>query len=243
MGTRNGLNLNWDRYALQGPSWRRGPIDAAPDWHGIPPPEVTAHVATRRGCDLNPLDPVRDRLRLLSYLWPDQAKRLALPRAALGLTPAPVYRADAGDWLAGRALLYHGHCHLICHTIDWQYFPAATAARARIAIEAAGAAASAAAPLAWFGMEGDGRAPGAALTLRLWPGDLRLDLGRVDFHGRWVDWRAPPLALGQAHRQPFARETGGQTCAVDPGPAGAERRAGGGRRRAGPPGSARRATA
>lgn len=215
MGARTGLNLNWDRYALQGPGWRRRPIDAAPDWHGTPPPDVTAHVAKRHGCDLNPLDPVRDRLRVLSYLWPDQAERLALTRAALGLTPAPVYRGNAGDWLAGRALLFHGHCHLICPTIACQYFSAATAACARTAIEAAAAAASAAAPLAWFGMEGDGRAPGAAMTLRLWSGDLRLDLGRVDFHGRWVDWCAPPLALGQAHRPPLARGTGGETCAGD----------------------------
>jgi hypothetical protein len=29
---------------------------------------------------------------------------------------------------------------------------------------------------------------GAALTLRLWPGDIRLALGRADFHGRWVQW-------------------------------------------------------
>jgi hypothetical protein len=29
------------------------------------------------------------------------------------------------------------------------------------------------------------------VTLRLWPGDKTLDLGRADFHGRWVDWRAP----------------------------------------------------
>ena len=36
--------------------------------------------------------------------------------------------------------------------------------------------------------EADGETPGAGLTLRLWPGDLRLVLGRACFHGRWVDW-------------------------------------------------------
>lgn len=35
----------------------------------------------------------------------------------------------------------------------------------------------------------------AALTLRLWPGDLRFELGRADFHGRWIDWKT--LALGK----------------------------------------------
>jgi hypothetical protein len=40
-------------------------------------------------------------------------------------------------------------------------------------------------------MEDDGKTPGAGLTLRLWPGDVTLDLGRADFHGRWLDWRSP----------------------------------------------------
>ncbi|TDK41408.1 hypothetical protein [Antarcticimicrobium luteum] len=31
---------------------------------------------------------------------------------------------------------------------------------------------------------------GSALTLRLWPGDLTIELGRADFHGRWVRWNA-----------------------------------------------------
>ena len=31
---------------------------------------------------------------------------------------------------------------------------------------------------------------GSALTLRLWPGDLTIELGRADFHGRWVRWHA-----------------------------------------------------
>jgi hypothetical protein len=38
-------------------------------------------------------------------------------------------------------------------------------------------------------MEADDDGPGVGLTLRLWPGDRRLSLGRADFHGRWVDWR------------------------------------------------------
>lgn len=56
-------------------------------------------------------------------------------------------------------------------------------------IETAGTTATADTPLAWFGMENDGGTHGAALTLRLWPGDLRFELGRADFHGRWVEWR------------------------------------------------------
>jgi hypothetical protein len=43
-------------------------------------------------------------------------------------------------------------------------------------------------------MANDGRPPGAALTLRLWPGDQRFALGRFDFHGRWLDWGPSALA-------------------------------------------------
>jgi hypothetical protein len=56
-------------------------------------------------------------------------------------------------------------------------------------IEAAGEAATTEAPLAWFGMENDGDVRGAALTLGLWPSNLTFDLGRADFHGRWIEWR------------------------------------------------------
>jgi hypothetical protein len=44
-------------------------------------------------------------------------------------------------------------------------------------------------------MEADDATPGAGMTLRLWPGDLRFDMGRVDFHGRWVDWTPKPVTL------------------------------------------------
>ena len=81
--------------------------------------------------------------------------------------------------------------HIIQHTVAWQYFPAHAQHRGTALIEAAGARATPETPLAWMQMETDGDttgAIGAALTLRLWPGDLTLHLGRADFHGRWVKW-------------------------------------------------------
>lgn len=41
-------------------------------------------------------------------------------------------------------------------------------------------------------MEADATPGSAALTLHLWPGDRHIALGRADFHGRWIDWQAPP---------------------------------------------------
>lgn len=197
LGASAGLNLNWDRFGLTVRGRRYGPEDAvlelAPDWEGAPPPATEPAIAARAGVDLAPLHPERDRLRLLGYLWPDQADRLDRMRAALTLPPQHVEAADAADWLERRLAgpAPEGVCRLICHTIAWQYFPADTAARARAAIEVAGAAATEAAPLAWFGMEPGAEGPGAALTLRLWPGGEALDAGRADFHGRWVRWALP----------------------------------------------------
>lgn len=107
-------------------------------------------------------------------------------------------RMQPGSRLAAPLLgpeLGQGACHLIFHTVAWQYFPPPTRHKATAAIEAAGARATAEAPLAWFGMEADDRDKrGAALRLRLWTGERAagqsFDMGRADFHGRWVDWWA-----------------------------------------------------
>jgi hypothetical protein len=201
LGASAGLNLLWDRYALDLPGLRLGPDDpalvVAPDWRGALPPLCPPVIAARAGVDLNPLDPVADRLRLLAYIWADQTDRMALTGSALAeaarLRP-PVIRADAVDWLDTRLASRHtGHLHLVCHTIAWQYFPPATRARGEALLAAAGAHATPDAPLARLAMEADATPGSAAVTLDLWPGHERLLLGRADFHGRWVEWLAPAL--------------------------------------------------
>lgn len=198
LGASSGLNLMWDRYALSVPNGTLGASDAVltltPDWEGPSPPKVMPEIATRAGVDLNPLDPANaeDLLRLTAYLWPDQPHRLALTRAAASVMTAPIVRGDAIDWLAERLeSAPEGNVHMIQHTVAWQYFPREAQARGTALIEAAGRAATESRPLAWLAMESDGDrtgAIGAALALRLWPGDVTYDLGRVDFHGRWVKW-------------------------------------------------------
>jgi hypothetical protein len=169
-------------------------LTLAPDWDGPLPPDTTLDVAERRGVDLSPIDATTEkgRLRLLAYLWADQPERLARTRAALAVHAAPVDAGDAAAWIETRlAAPQRGRLHLIYHTIAWQYFPQATQDRARVALERAGSEATEAAPIAWLGMEADGDPEGAALTLRLWPGDRRIALGRADFHGRWIRWEGP----------------------------------------------------
>lgn len=199
LGASAGLNLLWDSYTLSIRGHSFGPtaptLTLEPDWTGSPPPLARPSVLDRRGVDLNPLDPVADRLRLLAYLWPDQPDRLAHTGTALDLAAEsrpPVDRADAAAWLETRlALPYAGALHLVFHTVAWQYFPPAAQARALAVLADAGSRATPDAPLARLSMEADAGTPGAALSLTLWPGGVTVPLGRADFHGRWVDWQAP----------------------------------------------------
>ena len=193
LGASGGLNLMWDHYALDTRLGQLGPpaptLSLTPDWHGSLPQQAKVDVLERQGVDLNPLDlrAPDQRLRLLAYLWPDQPHRAQLTSAAIAGLAANVARADAIDWLANRLDdPKPGSLHFVFHTVAWQYFPTAAQARGTRLIEEAGARATAQAPLAWFGMENDGAEKGAALTLRLWPGDHTFDMGRADFHGRWV---------------------------------------------------------
>lgn len=198
LGASGGLNLMWDYYTLDIGETRFGPpvpaVTLKPKWTGAPPPDVTPRIATRAGVDLNPLTPGdgEDMLRLTAYLWPDQPERLSMTRAAGSVMSAPLFKGDAVEWMSERlAAAPQGRLHMIQHSLAWQYFPKAAQARARALIEAAGKRATRDRPLAWLSMEIDGDASGdtgAALTLRLWPGDLTLALGRADFHGRWIDW-------------------------------------------------------
>lgn len=194
LGASGGLNLNWDRYALDIKGTTFGPKDIltlAPEWTGPVPPATRPMVTSRAGVDLNPLDPqsAEDALRLQAYLWPDQPERMTRTRAAIRAADTKVTKADAIEWLQKRLEPKLGNLHLIYHTVAWQYFPASAQERGTAMIAAAGTRATNDAPIAWFGMENDGSAKGAALTLRLWPGDLMINLGRADFHGRWVNWK------------------------------------------------------
>lgn len=199
LGAAAGLNLMWDKFRLDLACGVFGPRDSAvrldPEWRGPCPPDARIEVLDRRGVDIAPLDPhdPDDALRLISYLWPDQPWRIERARAAMALAAAPVDKADACDWIEDRlARPQSGVIHLVFHTVAWQYFGEATCRQCLDALDDAGARATPDAPLARLSMEGDARkGEGAPIELTLWPGGHRIELGRVDFHGRWVDWNAP----------------------------------------------------
>jgi hypothetical protein len=203
-GASGGLNLHWDawRYRLAPPEAAAGewgasdaPLTLEPDWQGPLPPLVAADVVARAGCDRNPIDPgdAQARLRLRSYVWADQAARLARLDAALAhaaASPVRVEKADAGPWLeAALAARPDGAATVVYHSIFWQYVAVPTQARLGAAIEAAGATATPQTPLAWLRMEPAPEAPRhAELRLTLWPGGAERRLAAVDYHGTWVAW-------------------------------------------------------
>ena len=201
LGASAGLNLLCDHYHLASDGEGFGPLDAAvtltPEWRGDVPMPSDLIVTERAGVDLSPFDltDVSQSLRLLSYLWPDQPDQIKNTSAAIELARhlgACVHQGDAIKWLEKRLQKpFPGAVHVIYHTVAWQYFPAELQERGEALLQAAGQRATRAAPLARFSMENDGQLKGARLTLQLWPDGRTYELGRVDFHGRWIDWIAP----------------------------------------------------
>ena len=152
---------------------------------------------SRRGCDLAPLDlsDPEARLRLRSYVWPDQPRRLAALDAALAVAaghPPRVERAGAADWLgpvlatrpADAALVVH-------HSYVWPYLSEAEQGRIASLIAEAGERADARAPLAWLRMEINAARDGMEVLLDLWPHGEWRRLATCHPHGRWVDWQGP----------------------------------------------------
>ena len=197
LGASAGLNLLFDRFALATPNGPRGPADPiltlTPEWRGgTVPPDAPPTIRSRAGVDRAPIDVCdpAQRERLISYLWPDQPFRIAMTEAAIAAGPPGLDRGDAVDWLERRlARPRPDALHLVYHTVFWQYLPPHARLRAGELLGIAGSRATADAPLARLGMEGDG-GRGAAVTLTTWPGGRTETLGRLCFHGRWIDWRA-----------------------------------------------------
>ena len=197
MGASAGLNLLFDRFALATPDGPRGPADPiltlAPEWRGdAVPPDAPPMIRSRAGVDRAPID-VRDpaqRGRLVSYLWPDQTFRIDMTEAAIAAGPPPLDRGDAVEWLERRLAEPHpGAIHLVYHTVFRQYLSPEASSRMCRLLADTGTRATRDAPLAHLSMEGDGQS-GAAMTLTAWPGGEPEALGRICFHGRWIDWRA-----------------------------------------------------
>jgi hypothetical protein len=192
VGSSCGLNLQWDRYWYDTGDTHAGddesPVRFEHSW-GVPAPALRDDitVSSRSGCDIAPLDATSpdDRLRLLSFVWPDQRERFTRLRAALDIaasSPPDLSRADAGAWIEGRlATTDVDTTTVVFHSIVWQYLPRETKTRLRAALADAGARATTSAPVAWLRLEPAG--PVAELTLTTWPGGDETVLVQSGYHG------------------------------------------------------------
>lgn len=207
LGSSAGLNLNLGRYEFELGGLRVGEaastVQLAPRWSGPPPPPGAVVIAGRKGVDINPLDPTdpETERRLMAYVWADQRERLARLEAALKIAradPPPLSAADGAVWLQ-RTLPAEATpdvCRVVMHTIALQYFPPEGQARVREHLDAVGAVATEAAPLAWLAYEAasapdaEGRR-WAELSLTVWPGGQRRALARGHPHGFAIEWFRP----------------------------------------------------
>ncbi len=203
VGASAGLNLWFDRYRYEAGSASFGPADArvrfVEPWVGRAPELGTVlSVASRRGCDLDPIDPTTEagRLRLRAHVWPDQPARRARLDAAIATAtqaaaelPVTVDRADAVPWLREHlARPVAGVLTVVVHSIVFQYLPPASRRALVEEIEAAGARADHEAPLAWLRLEPGGDRAETRLTV--WPTGASDLIATSSFHGPPVAWLA-----------------------------------------------------
>lgn len=204
IGSSAGINLMLDRYAydlggvLVGP---RDPVMAfAPDWQGPAPPERAIGIVSTKGCDVAPVDLTdpAQALRLKAYIWPEHRVRFARMDAAIRAASQrrpDLVKANAADFVEGELAKPQapGTTRMLMHSIVWQYVAADQQARITAAMNAAGARATEAAPLAWVMVEADRTIHRHKLTVRYWPdgaGGDEVQLAWSHPHGADVEWLA-----------------------------------------------------
>lgn len=198
VGASAGLNLLADRYRYQAGGLGFGPTDSPllfrePWFAKRPDLAAPLEIVDRRGCDPAPLDVTvpADRLRLRSFVWPDQRERLARLAAATTIAradPPAIDRADAVSWLTGElAEPVDGAVTVVVHSIVLQYLVPADRSAMIALIEDVGARATRTAPLAWLRLEPGGDQ--AELRLTRWPGGQTHLLATSAYHGPPVVWR------------------------------------------------------
>jgi hypothetical protein len=204
VGASAGLNLLAEHFAYRSSGILLGdpdsPLVFEGPWVGTPvpdPEEAQRHlsVVDRRGCDIAPIDATsRDgQLALLSYIWPDEPKRLDRMRAALEVAerfPPVVDASPAGPWI--RQILSEpdrSGVQLVWQSVFAQYLTGEDRDELGAAMDEAGASATPEAPLVWARMEpSSDPLEGFGVTVRCWPGGEETPLARSGDHGPPVRW-------------------------------------------------------
>lgn len=201
IGCSAGLNLRADhyRYRYGGGQWgpATSPVTIEDAWHDRVPPPGDVRIVARRGYDIAPVDVTGDggELTALSYVWPDQAGRLARLRGAIAVAravPAQLMRQTAADAVADMTLT-DGALTVLWHSITWQYLSEEERRGVRDGVDALGTQARPGAPFAHVTMEPARDGANGALRFlvraRRWPGGAAEVLAECHAHGAPVHWR------------------------------------------------------
>ncbi len=202
VGASGGLNLRADRFRVDLGDGRSvgppgSPVVLRAPWTGaVPPLRDQLQVVERLGCDLAPVDPTSQdgRLRLTSYVWPDQLGRLERLRGALQVAaavPARVETAGAADFL-DRLHLVEGTTTVVWHSVMWQYVGPDERTRVEQRLADLGADQTDGAGLAHLFLEPRRRVSGGdhefLVVLQTWPGRTERVLGSAAPHGIPIAW-------------------------------------------------------
>lgn len=200
IGSSAGLNLRLDSFGYGTPTGRVGDEHSPlqfPDVfvEGAPSFDVPIEIASRRGCDQDPIDPTEEAGArwLTAYVWPDQEERIAKLRAGIEVArrvPAVVDRAGAAEWLAeqlaGRPAVGTA---VVMHSIVWQYLDDPTRTRILATLVDVGDRATATRSLAHLRYEPNDTYTSAELRLTTWPGGEDRLLAEGAFHLGPLTWR------------------------------------------------------
>ncbi|SFO01386.1 DUF2332 domain-containing protein [Sphingomonas sp. OK281] len=204
IGSSAGLNLLIDRYrfdlggVMVGPA--ASPVTICPDWRGAPSPVAPVEIGSTRGVDIQPVD-VADPVaaaRLEAYVWVDAVERQARLASAIAMVRAggvDLAKGDAADWVEARLAEPQpaGTTRVLMHSVVWQYLPPASRERIRVAMDAAGARATAERRLGWVMMEPNRDLHRHEVRVRGWPGEQAMELVALTHaHGAWVEGLSPP---------------------------------------------------
>jgi hypothetical protein len=192
IGASAGLNLRWDRYRYESGDigWgdEHSPVRFVHFFEVPPPLDRTVEVAERRGCDLEPVDPLSEdgALTLRSFIWADQLGRMSRLDGAIQIAaemPVSVERMDAAAFLE-RELndRQAGVATVVFHSIFVQYLTEGIRRRITAAIGHAVSRGTSDAPVHHLSLEPDeGR-----IEIRL-DGEL---LATSNGHGGGIRWLA-----------------------------------------------------
>jgi len=197
IGSSAGLNLALDHYQYEFATSKYGkvdsPIQLVPDWNGPQPDPANVVVSERYGCDIAPLD-VKNRehkLRLRSYVWPDQDDRQNQLNVAIDLVSGldmSIEKSDAASWVINNInkSTEEGYATVLMHSLTFCYLPSTDQKAITKHMNEIGANATKNAPVAWLSYELNDENK-TELTLQYWPSGETALLAQVHPHGRYVN--------------------------------------------------------